>query len=58
MGPSFVKRRMVAELGNGWAARFQAFDTTAAASASLGQVHRAIAFDGEALAAKLQYPDM
>jgi predicted unusual protein kinase regulating ubiquinone biosynthesis (AarF/ABC1/UbiB family) len=58
MGPSFVKRRMVAELGSGWASRFQAFATTAAASASLGQVHRAVAFDGEALAAKLQYPDM
>lgn len=58
MGPSFVKRRMVAELGGNWAQRFQTFETTAAASASLGQVHRATGLDGAALAAKLQYPDM
>lgn len=58
MGPAFVKRRMVAELGSDWAQRFAAFETTAAASASLGQVHRATAHDGAALAAKLQYPDM
>lgn len=58
MGPSFVKRRMVAELGPDWAQRFAAFETTAAASASLGQVHRATGHDGAALAAKLQYPDM
>jgi predicted unusual protein kinase regulating ubiquinone biosynthesis (AarF/ABC1/UbiB family) len=58
MGPAFAKRRMQAELGPDWASRFAAFDTTAAASASLGQVHRATAHDGRALAIKLQYPDM
>ena len=58
MGPSFVKRRMVAELGPEWAKRFQSFETSAAASASLGQVHRAVGLDGASLAAKLQYPDM
>lgn len=58
MGPSFVKRRMVAELGPEWATRFQSFETSAAASASLGQVHRAVGLDGASLAAKLQYPDM
>jgi predicted unusual protein kinase regulating ubiquinone biosynthesis (AarF/ABC1/UbiB family) len=58
MGPAFVRRRMVAELGPEWAARFKSFETQPAASASLGQVHRAIAHDGRALAAKLQYPDM
>jgi predicted unusual protein kinase regulating ubiquinone biosynthesis (AarF/ABC1/UbiB family) len=58
MGPAFAKRRMQAELGPDWPARFAAFDTTAAASASLGQVHRATAHDGRALAVKLQYPDM
>jgi predicted unusual protein kinase regulating ubiquinone biosynthesis (AarF/ABC1/UbiB family) len=58
MGPAFAKRRMQAELGPAWPARFAAFDTTAAASASLGQVHRATAHDGRALAVKLQYPDM
>ena len=58
MGPAFVKRRMVAELGGNWRGRFAEFDTKAAASASLGQVHRATSHDGEALACKLQYPDM
>jgi predicted unusual protein kinase regulating ubiquinone biosynthesis (AarF/ABC1/UbiB family) len=58
MGPAFVRRRMVAELGPDWAARFKSFEPQPAASASLGQVHRATAHDGEALAAKLQYPDM
>lgn len=58
MGPAFVKRRMMAELGPDWRNRFQSFETTAAASASLGQVHSATGPDGKALAAKLQYPDM
>jgi predicted unusual protein kinase regulating ubiquinone biosynthesis (AarF/ABC1/UbiB family) len=58
MGPAFAKRRMQAELGPDWPSRFASFDTTAAASASLGQVHRATAHDGRALAVKLQYPDM
>ena len=58
MGPAFAKRRMTAELGPDWQQRFQSFDTHAAASASLGQVHRAVAHDGRELAVKLQYPDM
>ena len=58
MGPAFAKRRMLAELGPDWLSRFGSFDTAAAASASLGQVHRAVAHDGRQLAAKLQYPDM
>lgn len=58
MGPAFVKRRMVAELGPDWQGRFRSFDNKAAASASLGQVHRAVSLDGETLACKLQYPDM
>lgn len=58
MGPAFVKRRMVAELGPQWQAKFGSFDLTAAAAASLGQVHRATSKDGRALAVKLQYPDM
>jgi predicted unusual protein kinase regulating ubiquinone biosynthesis (AarF/ABC1/UbiB family) len=58
MGPAFAKRRMQVELGPDWPSRFASFGTTAAASASLGQVHRAIAHDGRALAVKLQYPDM
>jgi predicted unusual protein kinase regulating ubiquinone biosynthesis (AarF/ABC1/UbiB family) len=58
MSPAFARRRMQAELGPDWAARFAGFDVNAAASASLGQVHRATAHDGRALAVKLQYPDM
>jgi predicted unusual protein kinase regulating ubiquinone biosynthesis (AarF/ABC1/UbiB family) len=58
MGPAFVKRRMIAELGPDWQQQFGSFETTAAASASLGQVHRAETLDGEPLACKLQYPDM
>jgi predicted unusual protein kinase regulating ubiquinone biosynthesis (AarF/ABC1/UbiB family) len=58
MGPAFVKRRMVAELGPDWQAKFSSFDLTAAAAASLGQVHRASTKKNGALAVKLQYPDM
>jgi predicted unusual protein kinase regulating ubiquinone biosynthesis (AarF/ABC1/UbiB family) len=58
MGAAFVRRRMQAELGPQWAARFRSFELQPAAAASLGQVHRATSFDGDALACKLQYPDM
>ncbi len=58
MGPAFVRRRMIAELGPEWAKRFASFEPASSASASLGQVHKAVAHDGRALAVKLQYPDM
>lgn len=58
MGRSFVGRRMAAELGPDWERKFASFEYEAAASASLGQVHKATAHDGRALAVKLQYPDM
>ncbi|SON57215.1 putative ubiquinone biosynthesis protein UbiB [Hartmannibacter diazotrophicus] len=58
MGPAFVKRRMTAELGLGWERRFKSFDRQPAHAASLGQVHKAVSLKGEALAVKLQYPDM
>lgn len=58
MGWPFVKRRMASELGPNWQSRFQSFERTAAAAASLGQVHKAIGPDGRELACKLQYPDM
>lgn len=58
MGWPFVKRRMAAELGNGWQAKFKNFEHEAAAAASLGQVHRATTHGGQALACKLQYPNM
>jgi len=58
MGAGFVKRRMAAELGPDWEKKFKSFTREAAAAASLGQVHRAVAKDGRALACKLQYPNM
>src|SRR6516162_4401530 len=58
MGWAFVKRRMMAELGAGWENKFESFEHHPAAAASLGQVHRARSLDGDALACKLQYPDM
>ena len=58
MGWAFVKRRMMAELGPEWQDRFESFEKTPAAAASLGQVHRAVTKTGERIACKLQYPDM
>jgi predicted unusual protein kinase regulating ubiquinone biosynthesis (AarF/ABC1/UbiB family) len=58
MGAAFVTRRMRAELGPDWRARFRDFDLHPAHAASLGQVHRATSPVGESLACKLQYPDM
>lgn len=58
MGAAFVRRRMEAELGKDWEKKFKSFDRNAAAAASLGQVHRAVAKDGRSLACKLQYPAM
>jgi predicted unusual protein kinase regulating ubiquinone biosynthesis (AarF/ABC1/UbiB family) len=58
MGWAFVRRRMMAELGPDWEKKFARFEHKPAAAASLGQVHRAQAHDGTALACKLKYPDM
>jgi predicted unusual protein kinase regulating ubiquinone biosynthesis (AarF/ABC1/UbiB family) len=58
MGWPFVRRRMRAELGDDWEKKFKSFEQTAAAAASLGQVHRAVTMQGEKVACKLQYPDM
>eukprot|EP01037_Dinobryon_pediforme_P012095 gene12095-12185_t len=58
MGAAFVKRRMMAELGPDWQARFKHFDLHPSAAASLGQVHRATSLQDISLACKLQYPDM
>ena len=58
MGWAFVKRRMIAELGENWEANFIEFSKQAVAAASLGQVHKAKTKKHTALACKLQYPDM
>ena len=58
MGWLFVKRRMAAALGANWQEKYAEFDRQAISAASLGQVHKAISHDEQALAVKLQYPDM
>lgn len=58
MGWPFVRRRMMGELGGDWEKKFKSFEKTAAAAASLGQVHKAFLPDGRIVACKLQYPDM
>ncbi len=55
--PARDAHRMLAEqLGRGWGARFREFDDHPVASASIGQVHRAVWRDGREVAVKIQYP--
>lgn len=42
--------------GKGWEDKFLEFDFEPVASASIGQVHRAVAHDGRVMALKIQYP--
>ncbi|USQ79211.1 AarF/ABC1/UbiB kinase family protein [Ornithinimicrobium faecis] len=44
------------ELGQDWRSLFTSFDESAAAAASIGQVHRAVWRDGRPVAVKVQYP--
>jgi hypothetical protein len=50
------ERLLAAEWGAGWRERFADFDPEPIAAASIGQVHRATARDGRALALEIQYP--
>jgi predicted unusual protein kinase regulating ubiquinone biosynthesis (AarF/ABC1/UbiB family) len=56
MPQSQVKRLFGREYGKGWERRFTELDFEPAASASIGQVHRARTNDGRDIALKIQYP--
>jgi predicted unusual protein kinase regulating ubiquinone biosynthesis (AarF/ABC1/UbiB family) len=56
MPASQVRRVLGSAYGKGWEARFREFDFEPLASASIGQVHRALTADGRELALKVQYP--
>jgi predicted unusual protein kinase regulating ubiquinone biosynthesis (AarF/ABC1/UbiB family) len=51
-----VHRVLDAQLGTKWRTRFTSFDDTPVASASIGQVHKAVWSDGREVAVKIQYP--
>jgi predicted unusual protein kinase regulating ubiquinone biosynthesis (AarF/ABC1/UbiB family) len=51
-----VHRVLDAQLGTKWRQRFADFDDTPVASASIGQVHKALWSDGREVAVKIQYP--
>jgi predicted unusual protein kinase regulating ubiquinone biosynthesis (AarF/ABC1/UbiB family) len=56
MPDSQVRRVLGREYGKGWESRFREFHFEPIASASIGQVHAAVAADGRQLALKIQYP--
>lgn len=51
-----VHRVLDQQLGTKWRERFQSFDDKSVASASIGQVHKAVWSDGREVAVKIQYP--
>lgn len=51
-----VHRVLDGQLGTKWRERFQSFDDKPIASASIGQVHKAVWSDGREVAVKIQYP--
>jgi predicted unusual protein kinase regulating ubiquinone biosynthesis (AarF/ABC1/UbiB family) len=51
-----VHRVLDAQLGTRWRDRFSWFDDSPVASASIGQVHKAVWSDGREVAVKIQYP--
>ena len=56
MPTSRVHAVLARELGPDWRQHFQSFEPLPAASASIGQVHRAVWADGRPVAVKVQYP--
>ena len=51
-----VHRVLDQQLGTKWRDRFRSFNDKAVASASIGQVHKAVWSDGREVAVKIQYP--
>ena len=51
-----VHRVLDGQLGTKWRERFDSFDDEPIASASIGQVHKAVWRDGREVAVKIQYP--
>jgi predicted unusual protein kinase regulating ubiquinone biosynthesis (AarF/ABC1/UbiB family) len=56
MRAEVVHKVLDEQFGRRWRERFESFDDTPAAAASIGQVHRAVWRDGRAVAVKMQYP--
>ena len=56
MPAATVHKVLDEQFGKRWPERFQDFNETPAAAASIGQVHRAVWADGRDVAVKLQYP--
>jgi predicted unusual protein kinase regulating ubiquinone biosynthesis (AarF/ABC1/UbiB family) len=56
MPASTVHEVLAEQLGGDWRDRFSHFDDDPAASASIGQVHKAVYRDGREVAVKIQYP--
>ncbi len=56
MPPGVVHRVMAEQFGVDWREQFPTFGDAPAASASIGQVHRATWHDGREVAVKIQYP--
>jgi predicted unusual protein kinase regulating ubiquinone biosynthesis (AarF/ABC1/UbiB family) len=51
-----VHQVLARDMGEDWRTHFTSFEDTAAAAASIGQVHRAVWEDGRRVAVKIQYP--